>query len=104
METHMSKPVTVVDVTERVIFPDIVADTNPFELHGGLYRIGAVISGPNNLQIQTLAPDGKSWIDCLDHPIAASGLSEEISIVPGQYRFHLLTDDPVSAAVTCTSS
>jgi hypothetical protein len=94
METH---------VTERVIFPDIVADTKPFELQGGLYRIGAVFSGPNNLQLQTLAPDGNSWIDWLDHPIAASGLSEEISVVPGQYRFHLLTDDPVSAALTCSS-
>ena len=90
--------------TERVIFPDIVSDTRPFDLQGGLYRIGAVIRGPNNLQLQTLALDGKSWIDCLDHPIAASGLSEEISIVPGQYRFHLLTDDPVSAAITWTAS
>ena len=90
--------------TERMVFPDIVADTKPFELQRGLYRIGAVISGPNNLQLQTLALDGKSWIDCLDHPIAASGLSEEISIVPGQYRFHLFTDDPVSAAITCTAS
>jgi hypothetical protein len=99
----MSKQMAVVDVTERLIFTDIVADTKPFELQGGLYRIGAVINGPNNLQLQTLAPDGKSWIDCLDHPIATSGLKEEISIVPGQYRFHTLTDDPVSAAMTCTS-
>ena len=30
--------------------------------------------------------------------------SEEISIVPGQYRFHLFTDHPVSAAITCTAS
>ena len=90
--------------SERVIFPDIVADTKPFELQGGLYLIGAVITGPNNLQLQTLALDGKSWIDCLDHPIAESGLSAEISIVPGRYRFHLLTENPVSAAITCTSS
>jgi hypothetical protein len=89
--------------TERVIFPDIVADTTPFELQGGMYRIGAVINGPNNLQLQTLALDGQCWVDCLDHPIAASGLSEEISIVPGQYRFHPLTDLPLSAAITCTS-
>jgi hypothetical protein len=90
--------------TERVIFENIVVDTKPFELQGGLYRIGAVISGPNNLHLQTLAPDGQSWVDCLDHPIATSGLSEEISIAPGQYRLHLLTDKLVSAAITCTSS
>jgi hypothetical protein len=59
-----------------------------------------VISGSNQLQLQTLGPDGKTWIDCLDKPIAVSGLSEEISIVPGQYRFHLATHDPVSAAMT----
>jgi hypothetical protein len=99
----MSKEMIGVDVTERVIFSDIVADTKPFELHGGLYRIGAVISGPNIVQLQTLALDGKSWIDCLDNPIATSGLSGEISIVPGQYRLHLLTDDPVSATMTCTA-
>jgi hypothetical protein len=91
-------------MTERVMFPDLVGDTKPFELQGGLYRIGAVISGPNNLQLQTLAPDGQRWVDYLDHPIAASGLSEEISIAPGQYRFHLLTDTLVSAAITCTSN
>ena len=90
---------------ERLFFADIVSDTDPFEIHGGLYRIGAVINGTNNnVQLQTLAPDGKTWIDCLDKPIAASGLSEEISIVPGQYRFHLATDDPVSAAMTGVAS
>src|SRR5476651_2339549 len=68
--------------TERVIFENIVVDTKPFELQGGLYRIGAVISGPNNLHLQTLAPDGQSWVDCLDHPIATSGLSEEIKHRP----------------------
>lgn len=92
------------NVTERIFFPDIVTDTDPFEIHGGTYRIGAVISGSNDVQLQTLAPDGKTWIDCLDKPIATSGLSEEISIVPGQYRFHLSTDDPVSAAMTGLSS
>jgi len=92
------------NVTERMIFPDIVADTDPFELQGGFYRIGAVISGSNNVQLQMLGPDGETWIDCLDNPIATSGLSEEISIVPGQYRFHLLTDDPVSAAMTSIPS
>ena len=91
-------------VTERVIFPDIVTDTDPFELHGGFYRIGTVINGSNNLQLQTLGPDGETWIDCLDHSIGRSGLSEEISIVPGQYRFHLSTDDPVSAAMTSISN
>jgi hypothetical protein len=89
--------------TERIIFSDIVADTAPFELHGGFYRIGSVIAGSNNLQLQTLGPDGKTWIDCLDHSIARSGLSEEISIVPGQYRFHVATDEPVSAAMTSVS-
>ena len=86
--------------TERKIFSDIVADTNPFELHGGLYRIGTLISGSNNIQLQMLGPDGKTWIDYLDHAIGKSGLSEEISIVPGQYRFHVATDDPVSASMT----
>ena len=90
--------------TERMFFPDIVANTDPFELHGGLYRIGTVISGANHVHLQTIGPDGKTWIDCLDHPIVISGLSEEISIVPGQYRFHVSTDDPVSAAVTSISS
>ena len=90
--------------TERLIFSDIAEDTNPFELRGGLYRIGAVINGSNNVQLQTLALDGKSWIDYLDHPIRASGLSEEISVVPGRYRFHLSTNDPVCAAMTYVSS
>ena len=92
------------NVTERVFFPDIVTDTDPFEIHGGLYRIGAVINGTNKVQLQTHGPDGKTWIDCLDNPIATSGLSGEISIVPGQYRFHLSTDDPVSAAMTSIPS
>jgi hypothetical protein len=83
-------------MTERIIFPDLVGDTKPFELQGGLYRIGTVITGPNNLQLQTLAPDGQCWVDCLDHPIAASGLSEEISVAPGRYRFHPLTSDCLS--------
>ena len=90
--------------TERLFFDNIVADTGPFELHGGLYRIGTVISGSNKVQLQNLEPDGKTWVDYLDHAIATSGLSEEISIVPGQYRFHLSTDDPVSAAMTGISS
>jgi len=86
--------------TERLFFSDIVTDTDPFELHGGLYRIGTVINGSNELQLQTLAPDGETWIDCLDHPIAVSGLSEEISIDAGHYRFHLANSEPVSAAMT----
>ena len=86
--------------TERMFFCDIVADTSPFELLGGLYRVGTVISRSNKVQLQTLASDGKTWIDCLDKPITTSGLSEEISIVPGRYRFHLSTDDPVSAVMT----
>ena len=92
-------------VTERMIFSDIVTDTDPFKLQGGFYRIGAVISGSTNkVQLQALGLDGKSWIDCLDNPIATSGLSEEISIVPGQYRFHLSTNNPVSAAMTSISN
>jgi len=88
--------------TERIFFSDIVADTEPFELHGGSYRIGTLISSSNNLQLQTIGSDGKTWIDCLDHAIGTSGLSEEICIVPGQYRFHLSTDQPISAALTNT--
>ena len=49
--------------TKRVISPDIAEDTIPFELQGGLYRIGAVIDGSNHVQLQTLDLDGKLWID-----------------------------------------
>lgn len=88
------------DVIERVIFSDIVTNSDSFRLQGGYYRIGAVIIGTNNVQLQTIGPDGKTWIDCLDIPIAASRISEEISIVPGVYRFHLSTSNPVSAVMT----
>jgi hypothetical protein len=88
------------NVTERMIFSYIVADTDPFNLQGGFYRIGTVINGSNKVQLQMLGRDDERWIDCLDNPITKSGLSGEINIVPGHYRFHLSTDDPISAAMT----
>jgi hypothetical protein len=79
-------------------FSNISATTAAFALKGGKYA--AVVSatfGGGNVQLQTLALDGSTWVN-VGTSITAAGLSN-YDLSPGQYRLAITTATAVYASL-----
>jgi hypothetical protein len=85
--------------TESHSFGNISATTGAFTLYGGEYGLtaSATWSG-GNIQLETLAGDGSTWIN-VGSSITANGFST-YDLPPGQYRIAVTTATAVYAALT----
>jgi hypothetical protein len=70
-------------------FKNISATTAPFALMGGTYGVTATAATWGTVTLQTLGPDGSTWIVALPS-FTANGYGA-ISLPPGQYRFAIAT-------------
>jgi hypothetical protein len=85
--------------TDGKQFSNISATTLAFRLNGGKYAIAASATfGGGNLQLQTLALDGTTWIN-VGSAISAAGLTT-FDLPPGQFRIAVTTATAVYAAIT----
>jgi hypothetical protein len=86
-------------VTESHAFSNIGATTPAFGLYGGKYGLDVTATfSSGNVQLQTLAPDGSTWVN-VGSAITAAGFSN-YDLPPGQYRLAITTATAVYAALT----
>jgi hypothetical protein len=86
-------------VTESHAFSNISATTPPFGLYGGKYGLDVTATfGGGNVQLQTLAPDGSTWVN-VGSSITTAGFAN-YDLPPGQYRLAITTATAVYAALT----
>ena len=79
-------------------FANISATTAAFKLGGGRYNAAAIIAG-GTAKLQTLGPDGASWLSISTaSDFAANGFAT-VDLAPGQYRFTLAGASGVSCSV-----
>ena len=80
------------------LFQNISATTAAFALYGGTYGITATATwGGGNIQLQTLSPDGSTWIAVMS-AVSANSFTI-LSLPPGQYQFQITTATAVYAAI-----
>jgi hypothetical protein len=75
--------------TESVAFSNISTTTSPFTLKGGTYSfIMRATSYGTTVQLQTLAPDGSTWVNAAAN-VTADGTNTYSNLPPGQYRINI---------------
>jgi hypothetical protein len=84
--------------TQAIQFSNIAATTAAFTLKGGKYGLAVTATfGGGNVQLQTLATDGSTWIG-VGTAVTAAGFSN-FDLPPGQYRLAITTATAVYAAL-----
>jgi hypothetical protein len=85
--------------TESRQFAGISATTGAFTLKGGRYSLVVTATfGGGNVQLQTLALDGSTWIT-LGSAITAAG-NQTYDLPPASYRLGITTATAVYASLT----
>jgi hypothetical protein len=87
------------DITESIKFFNASATTPSFGLKGGRYSliVTAAFAG-GNVQLQTLALDGTTWVG-LGSAITAAG-NQAYDLPPASYRLAIVTATAVYASLT----
>lgn len=81
-------------------FSNIAATTAAFALLGGKYGAAAVATfGGGSVKLQTLGPDGSTWLSVLAATDFAAAGYAVVDLPPGQYRFTIATATAVYASV-----
>jgi hypothetical protein len=84
---------------ESIQFSNISATTAQFQVKGGYYAITVHATfGGGNVQLQTLALDGSTWL-LMGSSITADG-TQIYQLPPGPYRIAIATATGVYAALT----
>jgi hypothetical protein len=85
--------------TASIKFSNIAATTPAFGLKGGKYGLTVTATfGAGNVQPQTLAQDGSTWVG-VGSQITTNGTAI-FDLPPGQYRIAITTATAVYAALT----
>ena len=86
--------------TDGKAFSNISATTAAFSLLGGKYGVAGVATfGGGSVKLQTLGPDGTTWLSVgTATDLAAAGYAV-IDLPAGQYRFTIATATAVYASI-----
>lgn len=84
--------------TEARSFTNISATTAAFSLLGGKYAVAANAAGSGTMGLQTLGPDGSTYIAVHTAFAAVAGFVV-VDLPPGQYKFVIVTFTAVYASV-----
>lgn len=83
---------------EAVRFENIAATTSAFVLNGGKYTFAvAATFGGGSVGIETLGPNGSSWLSVGTPPVAAGVTTYDLP--PGQYRVVIVTATAVYVTI-----
>lgn len=71
-------------------FSNISADTAPFNLYGGTYRVTVVATfGGGNVGLQQLGPDGSTYLT--NHTALTVNGASTVNVPPGMYKIVVVT-------------
>jgi len=84
---------------ESVQFANQAAgNLGPFTLYGGYYQVALAATGSGTAQLETLGPDGATWLN-VGSDLTANGVAY-FYCAPGEYRLTVATFTAVYASIT----
>lgn len=84
--------------SDGALFSNISATTAAFRLLGGKYAIAAAATGSGTMGLQTLGPDGATFIAVHTAFAAVTGFAT-VDLPAGQYKFVIATFTAVYASI-----